>query len=707
MSNSNGLKWRFDISAYRLLGRELITDKITAVFELVKNAYDANAHEVDVEFLYEETRCVGIKIIDDGIGMTKDDIENKWMVIGSSYKRQNSTSPPPERRKFVGKKGIGRFAIDKLGSYLLMTTRPKGSNQVNELIIDWGAYESEEERQLKLFEENTKKLFTEVENDFQQYSEKKEMHGTELLIKNVREQWDKHDIETLVNELSKLASPFAEMNSPFDMYVTAKPHGYNRDKIESQAVKYATHKFELSYDLKRGIQERLAFDEATGQMGKSSTEIESFGPARMVIHYFDRSAKRKFRKETVNQKIDGIKIYRDGIITTPFAENTKEVTKQKDLFGLDKRRWSGFFDKISSPDLIGYIELTGESNSDIIETTNRQGFIQNHAFIDLRKFVIKQIAEIEKFINSKKAAARKTVDEELSEAQADLKRIIEMTGDLRTQVGQTVKPKIAEVSKNLRTFQRTFKKQASEFREQNKEKVRQENLFFSLMSLQEYASEISHIVRTSIGKISRHVKFFYDEYPNPEFDYLYIEYSKIIYEELIALNNALDFMLSYSKSNVHFELINISKLLDNLKKVAYTAVLGEKKIQLKLDIDPNIEFFHNKKFFEDIFQNLIDNSIKALGRTEKSDKTIIVKGRKKDSNLIFNVIDNGPGVDQKIAPSIYNVFFTTTADDDGAGIGLFSVKKRVKAMKGTITLMENPYFQTGANFEISLPTNSQ
>ena len=49
-SNEEILKWRFDISTFRLIGRELITDRITALFELVKNSYDANAKRVNVIF---------------------------------------------------------------------------------------------------------------------------------------------------------------------------------------------------------------------------------------------------------------------------------------------------------------------------------------------------------------------------------------------------------------------------------------------------------------------------------------------------------------------------------------------------------------------------------------------------------------------------------------------------------------------------------
>ena len=96
-AQSNYLNFNFDVSAYRLLGRELITDRITALFEIVKNSYDANANIVEVEFFDVNPRTKKSKIIikDDGLGMDLSDLKNKWMVIGTSSKRRDRTSPSP------------------------------------------------------------------------------------------------------------------------------------------------------------------------------------------------------------------------------------------------------------------------------------------------------------------------------------------------------------------------------------------------------------------------------------------------------------------------------------------------------------------------------------------------------------------------------------------------------------------------------------
>lgn len=94
------------------LGRELVTDFVTALVELIKNSYDADAHGVKIILDAPNTPHSRIILIDTGTGMTRSDFENKWMVIGTNNK---ITDPyTPKGRKKVGKKGIGRFSVERL-----------------------------------------------------------------------------------------------------------------------------------------------------------------------------------------------------------------------------------------------------------------------------------------------------------------------------------------------------------------------------------------------------------------------------------------------------------------------------------------------------------------------------------------------------------------------------------------------------------------
>ena len=158
-SNKKALRWRFDVNTFRLIGRELITDRITAVFELVKNSYDANATKENVEFFdVNEFNSKGkIVIKDNGTGMSFKDISDKWMVVGTDSKRKVFRSPAPFKRRYVGEKGIGRFAVDKLGSKLTIKTKIKGEPDWLVVNINWDEYET-------LSHSNQLKLFTDVDN---------------------------------------------------------------------------------------------------------------------------------------------------------------------------------------------------------------------------------------------------------------------------------------------------------------------------------------------------------------------------------------------------------------------------------------------------------------------------------------------------------------------------------------------------------------
>jgi hypothetical protein len=83
MDDNHKLKWRFDVSTFRLIGRDLITDRVTALFELVKNCYDANAQNVNVIFenVGAGKKQAVIRVEDDGYGMSFEVFgTNGWLL---------------------------------------------------------------------------------------------------------------------------------------------------------------------------------------------------------------------------------------------------------------------------------------------------------------------------------------------------------------------------------------------------------------------------------------------------------------------------------------------------------------------------------------------------------------------------------------------------------------------------------------------------
>lgn len=120
------------------LGRELVTDFVTALVELIKNAYDADAESAKISIQDTKNGLGRIVVADCGSGMTAEDFEQKWMVIGTSNKL--SSPYTPKGRKKAGKKGIGRFSVERLAERVTIFSFPEQGYPFS-VEIDWNRFE--------------------------------------------------------------------------------------------------------------------------------------------------------------------------------------------------------------------------------------------------------------------------------------------------------------------------------------------------------------------------------------------------------------------------------------------------------------------------------------------------------------------------------------------------------------------------------------
>ncbi|OOK63054.1 ATP-binding protein, partial [Pedobacter himalayensis] len=127
-----------------LLGRQQIAGIPTAINELLKNAHDAYADHVDIDYFRRKSLFI---IRDDGVGMSRTDFENRWLTLGTESKVQhtNASLPPvDESKKFrhqMGEKGIGRLAIASIGKQVLIITKAKNTNEITAAFINWQIFE--------------------------------------------------------------------------------------------------------------------------------------------------------------------------------------------------------------------------------------------------------------------------------------------------------------------------------------------------------------------------------------------------------------------------------------------------------------------------------------------------------------------------------------------------------------------------------------
>lgn len=697
-AGNQSLKWRFDVNTFRLIGRDLITDRVTAIFELVKNCYDANATDVFISFLNVTTNSNDRKIIisDNGIGMSLSDIQNKWMVVGTNHKRINTFSEPPFNRRMVGEKGIGRFAVDKLGGKLLITTKQKGEQDWLNVKIDWDNYEFASTS-------NQLTLFTDIENPYYFTEGNIDSHGTTLEISFVNEIWTRKDIERLYKELTKIVSPFFPLNPPFEIHLSSNEHNEFQNKlVKTEALKFASHSADIDYDPINKKQEILKFNTKTGKIYNEEVNYKSFGPVKIKLYYFNEDAKRNYNRQfkDVDARIDGIKIYRDGVVTTPFAEFETNRDKQRDILGIDKRLWRDIFNRISTREIIGVIDISKDSNHLIIDATNRQDFVDNAQYRDLKEFIIDQLDVFSQVKIWERMRRKINTTSALEKAKTEVQFFKEAL-DTITEQNPTLQPILKGITSQAIEVSQAISKGITEQKKERKEFTRKENIYISLMSLQDYAIRISHSVRTSLGKIKRMAEFFKRHFPNSDYDAHFKNYAIMIYDEMNTLNKVIDFMLSYAGSNVDFEDFSVKALIEDLLFMSYKQTFDDEQIRVVVEISDDFIINANKKFFQDIIQNLVSNSIKALQQTEN--KIIKCTGYIEEDKFVFFFSDNGYGIIEEDKEKIFDIYYTTTAEDGGAGLGLFMVKTRIEALNGSIEVVDSEFENIGATFKIVFP----
>ena len=413
----------FDVSSglKTVLGSELITDDEVAIFELVKNSFDADASHVDLYFDSDQ-----IVISDNGHGMTKGDVSAKWLRVGYSSKREQNRAPDfrdvaEKRRRFAGSKGVGRISSDRLGRWLTLQTRSKneGSGPVHRIKVDWNLFDSDH---LKRFE--TIPLdHSEEATGFKLPNElRKNRHGTVITIEGLHNVWDRNSLIRLKNSLAKLINPFGASADGFTIHISAPAEKKTDINIAKQAKADDTELLpthvvngDVSNFIFSTLRDKTTFIEM--RVNDSGEHIESSLTDRGELIYrirepneFKRLAKSGFRcglyflnfsaKQTFTRRMGmpsfhfgSVFLFRNGFRVFPIGE------WNDDWFGMERRKGQGYARFLGARDVIGRIDVAG-SDKDFVEASSRNtGLIETPAVIELREcFMEHCLKRLEKYV---------------------------------------------------------------------------------------------------------------------------------------------------------------------------------------------------------------------------------------------------------------------------------------------------------------------
>lgn len=400
-----------------LIGRDLITDDFVAVFELVKNAFDARARKVVVAF--EEDAIV---ISDDGKGMSRADVLDKWLFVAYSAKRDGTEDQDyrdkigEARRVYAGAKGVGRFSCDSLGETLLLCSRARGQ-EVQTLEVDWRDYEKD-----------PKKEFAKVgvrlgsANAFPPEAHHSPTGlGTSLVIRRLRSEWDREKLLDLRRALSKLINPFSTKGDKFKIEIVAEAEAEEDAEIEALNAERDPEDpagFVVNGIIENSILKALA-ERTTVIRVKAieggdllETELEDRGdvvyrireanPYKHLkdagfsadVYYLNRSAKVTFTRRMGVRSINfgSIFAFRNGFRVFPIGN------EDDDFFGLNKRKQQGQRRFLGTRELVGRVDVLGVPGFD--EATSRAGgFIQTKHVDQLVEAVVdKCIKRLERYV---------------------------------------------------------------------------------------------------------------------------------------------------------------------------------------------------------------------------------------------------------------------------------------------------------------------
>ncbi|MEP6757046.1 MAG: ATP-binding protein, partial [Chthonomonadales bacterium] len=318
------------------LGRESISSSITAIVELVKNAYDADAEVVRIRFAHLGTVDAMLVIEDTGCGMSMDDLKNYWMVIGTSYKTDRKRTSG-KSRVVTGEKGLGRLGLDRLCTRTEVESIRSGSTEGIRLDVRWEKYEAYDNR-LEAIEHDLYSIPS-LRRDPIDGSWEDFPHGTRLILRGLKDQWDEASILQLRNELALLASPF---QGPNDFAIEIQTGGLvpeldGRVQIQEPLLGAANWHVTATLDHAGQIEITMASERHETEFHMKPTlwadaikrqGIQPHcGPVRMEFYFFVRRdaelANKTLRAREISDFLrfnQGIRIYRDGFRVKPYGE---------------------------------------------------------------------------------------------------------------------------------------------------------------------------------------------------------------------------------------------------------------------------------------------------------------------------------------------------------------------------------------------------
>ena len=647
------------------LGAEQLQDSALAILELIKNAWDADATRVAVNV--NQSRSPGrITIIDNGHGMSRSEFEDRWLVIGASYKRGEQKSEG--QRPLIGEKGLGRLASFALGSSIAIeSARPGGQGFVAK--VNWESL----------------RTAASLEDYEVSISPKKRRRGTRIDIHDLKAKWGPAQTDFLVNHAEFLASVPGE-KFRLSLIVNGNPHPVLDPLAMISRLSEATLDMNVGEDgtpqiiecKVNGIDEtRIVFREMKG-----AAKDPRLASISLSLKFFrrDEAAKRLSdvleRNEVTDvlERYQGVRVYRDGINVPPYGLNGD------DWAALEKQRTATGGPTLvpGNSQLVGELHVSRARQPHLVITASRSGFSDQAAVKSLANYVRWAVREL--------GTARRAQQLGITTAtpvptRVDSAKPSEQNPEsvARTALAQIVRARAVRQDPELQQSVEKASIAVTTALDRNEETLR---LYAQLASTGIAATSFAHELRAEFDVVSEAVAELKRSRGKPDKELLELlndSWARI--QAFGALFKVIPVKLRRQRKT-----LSASDLKDSIKTVLGLA--PPDKVSPEVAV-PQMSLAVVPAEFDSILLNLISNSVKAVAESPNRESgKIRVALSSRGADLDIRVADNGCGISAKVAAIMFEPLEGKFAE--GTGMGLPIVKFIAERYKGRVQIATLP-----------------
>jgi len=741
MADDKGiLKPRAYARLLTMIGDQLIKNEKVALIELIKNSYDADANWVQIRFknftvdkdentlIKNKNSCIEIE--DDGIGMSFDTIENVWLNPATPNKfiqKQDGENLTKKKRIIQGEKGIGRFAVYKLGTTIELTTKSVERNEKEILLInDLSAFDDELIHDDK--KQSTPKYLDQIEYLYEKRIkpveiveknilikgklEKRASNGTLIRITNLRGEWSFEKIETILSDISKLNNPVTTKKTDTficEILVNGESQ-FKADKdytneltiLQAKApikitdgkydgenkISYKVNGSAIELNLERLLEIKEFRKRFSATDSRSMKRLPECGEFTFQFHIYDltNQAPIKYKLLTDEKQIiknNRIYLYRDGLRVFPYGD------KVDDWLEVDILRGTGRAgDYLSNDQTVGFIGISTENNPDLKDKTNREGLLEiGNAFEDFKSIIQGILGlllnEFKKYRFGVEAKNKIALIKE-SVTQNQFESFREYLAERKD-------------SKDAKVFDVIYKNYINE-KKYLKDKA---EITEDLAAVGIAVEAASHDLMMMMQRANATLGSVIELTESKNYD------QKILNANLKKLNSQINYIESqiegiqpiFRSSKRQNKDLKITTVITDVKRY-YEGVIEENNIAFLVEeVGKNFTVNCTEAVLLQTFINLLDNSVYWLKTIDSDNKEIAIKIDKEKSQVIF--ADNGPGIKPDDQPYIFEPFYSTKGMQ-GRGLGLYIATQLLGRHDFGITYIaeKKNKILSGANFLI-------